>query len=104
MLTNIHKNFVGLIFHKFVRNFTHICEKILQICVKLGKSCLVGSGPGVLVMFHRQVLLFSIEPLEAGAVPARCSPRPTSKGATHDPHDPQEQLPSAPNDHYSPRN
>jgi hypothetical protein len=33
---------VGFIFHKFVRNFTRICEKILQICVKLGKSCLVG--------------------------------------------------------------
>jgi hypothetical protein len=34
----------GIIFHKFVRNFTHICKKILQICVKLGKSCLVGLG------------------------------------------------------------
>jgi hypothetical protein len=39
------KNLVGFIFHKFVRNFTHICEKILQICVKLGKLCLVGLGP-----------------------------------------------------------
>jgi hypothetical protein len=47
MLTNIHKNLVGFIIHKFVRIFTHICEKILEICVKLGKSCFVGSGPGL---------------------------------------------------------
>jgi hypothetical protein len=38
---------VGFIFHKFVRKFTHICEKILQVCVKLGKLCLVGLGPGM---------------------------------------------------------
>jgi hypothetical protein len=35
-----------LISHKFVRNFTHICRKILQICVKLGKSYLVRLGRG----------------------------------------------------------
>jgi uncharacterized protein YhhL (DUF1145 family) len=46
-LTNINKNLVGFIFHKFVRNVTHFFEKILQICVKLGKSCLVGLAPGV---------------------------------------------------------
>jgi hypothetical protein len=48
MLTNIHKTLVGFVFHKFVRNFTHICKKILQICVKFGKLCLVGLGPGQL--------------------------------------------------------
>jgi hypothetical protein len=47
MLTNIHKNLVGFVFHKFVRIFTHICEKSVQICVKLGKLCLVGLGPGL---------------------------------------------------------
>jgi hypothetical protein len=25
--------------------FTHICEKIVQICVNLGNSCLTGSAP-----------------------------------------------------------
>jgi hypothetical protein len=30
-LTSIQKNLVG--FHKFVSNFTHICKKILKICV-----------------------------------------------------------------------
>jgi hypothetical protein len=45
-LANIHKKLVLFIFHKIVKNFTHICEKILQTCVKLGKSCLVGLGPG----------------------------------------------------------
>jgi hypothetical protein len=38
---------VEFIFHKFVRNFTHICEKNLQIIVKLGKPCLVGLAPGL---------------------------------------------------------
>jgi hypothetical protein len=33
-------------FLKLVRNVTHICKKILQICVKLEKSCLVGLAPG----------------------------------------------------------
>jgi hypothetical protein len=31
--------------NKFVKN-THICEKIMQICVKSGKSCLVELGHG----------------------------------------------------------
>jgi hypothetical protein len=76
MLTNIYKNLVGFIIHKFVRNFTqickigkivvrrlgsrclifckfvrkftHICKKILQLGVKLGKWCLVGLGPGAI--------------------------------------------------------
>jgi trehalose-6-phosphate synthase len=47
MLTKMHKNLVGFIFHRYVRNFTHICKKILQICVELGKSGFVGLGPGV---------------------------------------------------------
>jgi hypothetical protein len=46
-LTNIGKNLVASIIHKFVSNFTHICKKILQICVWLGKSSLIGLGPGV---------------------------------------------------------
>jgi hypothetical protein len=32
--------------HKFIRNFTHICKKLLQICVKWVKLCLVGLSPG----------------------------------------------------------
>jgi hypothetical protein len=40
---------VGLIFYKFVRNFTNICKKILQICENVGKLCLVGLGPGAKV-------------------------------------------------------
>jgi hypothetical protein len=38
---------VGFIVNKFVRNFTYICRKISQICVKCEESCLVGSTPGV---------------------------------------------------------
>jgi hypothetical protein len=35
--------FAGLIFHKFVKKITNICEKILtNTFVKLGKSCAVG--------------------------------------------------------------
>jgi hypothetical protein len=37
---------VGLIFHKFVRKFTHSCKKTLLIFVKLGKSWCEGLGPG----------------------------------------------------------
>jgi hypothetical protein len=34
----------GFNFNTFI-HFKHICEKILQICVKLGKLCLVGLAP-----------------------------------------------------------
>jgi hypothetical protein len=44
-LTNIYKILVGFFFNKFVKNFTHICKKILQVCVKLWKSYLVGLVP-----------------------------------------------------------
>jgi hypothetical protein len=37
---------VGFIHRKFARKFTHICKKTLQICVKLGKTYLVGLGSG----------------------------------------------------------
>jgi hypothetical protein len=51
MLTNIRKKLVGLIFRKFVRNFTHICKRILQKCAKFEKSGLyeksVQSNPQV---------------------------------------------------------
>jgi hypothetical protein len=46
------KKLVGFIFHIFVRNFTHICKKVLQICVKWGKPCLVGLGPGTFPTKH----------------------------------------------------
>jgi hypothetical protein len=41
-LTYIRKKLVRFLFHKFERQFTYICSKILQICVKLCKSSLVG--------------------------------------------------------------
>jgi hypothetical protein len=40
MLTNIHKNLVGFVFHNFVR------KSYKYIFVKSGKSCLVRSAPG----------------------------------------------------------
>jgi hypothetical protein len=46
-LTNVRNNLTGLIFRKFVRNYTHILKKILQIFVKLGKLSLVELAAGV---------------------------------------------------------
>jgi hypothetical protein len=37
-LTNIFDNWAVFIFHKFVRNFKHVREKLLQIYAKLEKN------------------------------------------------------------------